>query len=199
MRDGTGMHLTPHCVMAPILFGLMSTACWPSNAHASKLPTSGGESTIPQHCDLCWSPAITESPLPSTLQPHRQRHPRDSRPHRLPKGRYKIVPYQKQARPSVLGRMYGRRLPTSQPIYTIDGDTLRVGADRIRLRGIDAPELTEPGGEAARQRLEQLLQEGPIRIVPYGQDVYGRTIADVFVDGRNVAEVLRQEGYAKRG
>jgi endonuclease YncB( thermonuclease family) len=95
--------------------------------------------------------------------------------------------------------MYGRRLPTSQPIYTIDGDTLRVGADRIRLRGIDAPELSEPGGDAARQRLEQLLQEGPIRIVPYGQDVYGRTIAEVFVDWRHVAEVLRQEGFAKRG
>ncbi len=97
----------------------------------------------------------------------------------------------------MLGRISGRRLPTSQPIYTIDGDTLRVGSDRIRLRGIDTPELNEPGGQAARQRLEQLLQEGPIRIVPHGQDVYGRTVADVFVDGRNVAEVLRQEGYAK--
>jgi endonuclease YncB( thermonuclease family) len=191
------MRLTIHCVIASILCGLASTTFWPSNAHAAKLPTSRGESTIPQHCDLCWSPAVTESPLPSTLQPHRQRHPRDSRPHRLPKGRYKITPYQKQARVSVLGRMYGRRLPTSQPIYTIDGDTLRVGADRIRLRGIDAPELTEPGGQAARQRLEQLLQEGPIRIVPHGQDVYGRTIADVFVNGRNVAEVLAYEGYAK--
>jgi endonuclease YncB( thermonuclease family) len=115
----------------------------------------------------------------------------------LPKGRYKITPYQKHARPSALGRIYGRRLPTSQPIYTIDGDTLRVGADRIRLRGINTPELDEPGGEAARQRLMELLQQGPIRIVSYGQDIYGRTIADVFVDGRNVAEVLRQEGHTK--
>ena len=72
-----------------------------------------------------------------------------------------------------------------------------MGPDRIRLRGIDTPELNEPGGQAARQRLEQLLQQGPIRIVPYGQDVYGRTVADVFVNGRNVAEVLRQEGYGK--
>lgn len=72
-----------------------------------------------------------------------------------------------------------------------------MGADRIRLRGIDTPELNEPGGQAARQRLEQLLTAGSIRIVPHGQDVYGRTVADVFVDGRNVAEVLNQEGYAK--
>jgi micrococcal nuclease len=72
-----------------------------------------------------------------------------------------------------------------------------MGSERIRLRGIDTPELQEPGGQAARQRLEQLLRQGPVRIVPYGQDIYGRTVADVFVDGRNVAEVLRNEGYTK--
>lgn len=88
-------------------------------------------------------------------------------------------------------------MPTSQPIYTIDGDTLRMGSERIRIRGIDTPELTEPHGSDARQRLEQLLKEGPIRIVPHGQDVYGRTVADVFVNGKNVAEVLKQEGFAK--
>ncbi len=88
-------------------------------------------------------------------------------------------------------------MPTSQPIYTIDGDTLRMGQERIRLRGIDTPELTEPRGQEARQRLEQLLKEGPIRIVPHGQDIYGRTVADVFVNGRNIAEVLKQEGYEK--
>jgi len=90
-------------------------------------------------------------------------------------------------------------MPTSQPIYTIDGDTLRMGQKRIRLRGIDTPELTEPRGQEARQRLEQLLKEGPIRIVPHGQDVYGRTVADVFVNGRNVAETLKAEGFAKPG
>lgn len=90
-------------------------------------------------------------------------------------------------------------MPASQPIHTIDGDTLRMGSERIRLRGIDTPELNEPGGQAARQRLEQLLQEGPIRIVPHGQDIYGRTVADVFVNGRNVAETLKVEGFAKPG
>jgi endonuclease YncB( thermonuclease family) len=117
----------------------------------------------------------------------------------IPERALSHYPYQRHARPSTLGRIYSRRLPASQPIYTVDGDTLRVGPDRIRLRGINTPELNEPGGDAARERLAQLLQQGPIRIVPYGQDIYGRTIADVFVDGRNVAEVLRQEGYAKVG
>lgn len=181
------------------LFFLGGTTFWWGMAQASRLSTSSEESTIQKNCDLCWSPSIAEAAPPSTLQPHRQHRPQGSRPHKYPKGRYKLTPYQKHARPSVLGRMSGRRLPTSQPIYTIDGDTLRMGSERIRLRGIDTPELDEPGGQAARQRLEQLLQEGPIRIVPHGQDVYGRTVADVFVDGRNVAEVLKSEGFAKAG
>lgn len=191
------MRVKPTSLITGILFFLGSTTLWLGMAQASRLSTSNGESTIQKNCDLCWSPSITDTPPPSTLQPHRQQHPRDSRPHRLPKGRYRITPYQRHAQPSALGRLYGRRLPASQPIHIIDGDTFRMGPDRIRLRGIDTPELNEPGGQAARQRLEQLLQQGPIRIVPYGQDVYGRTVADVFVNGRNVAEVLRQEGYGK--
>jgi len=167
-------------------------------AHAAKLSASNSGATIPQNCDLCWSPSTGESNrLPSTLQPYRPHHPRSSRPHRRPSGRYKITPYQKQIQPSALRRLLRPRLPYNQPVSAVDGDTLRMGGERIRLRGIDTPELNEPGGQEAKQRLEQLLHDGPIRIVPYGQDVYGRTVADVFVNGRNVAEVLRQEGFAK--
>lgn len=72
-----------------------------------------------------------------------------------------------------------------------------MGSERIRLRDIDTPELNEPRGPEARQRLEELLKEGPIRIVPHGQDVYGRTVADVFVNGRNVADTLKNEGFEK--
>jgi micrococcal nuclease len=84
-----------------------------------------------------------------------------------------------------------------QPIIAIDGDTIRYGSDRIRLAGIDTPELGEPGGLAAKQRLEELLRSGPVRIVRRGKDVYGRLVADVFVNGQNVAEILIQEGYSK--
>ena len=192
-------HRTMHLIIPSIMMILVlsETTAWWTPAHASRLTASHGESTIQKNCDLCWSPSINESSPPSRLQPHRQHRPSGSRPHRLPKGRYKIAPYQKQAQSSALGRISGRRIPTRQPIRTIDGDTLRMGSERIRLRGIDTPELSEPRGAEARQRLEQLLNEGPIRIVPHGQDVYGRTVADVFVNGKNLAEVLKQEGFAK--
>jgi len=33
--------------------------------------------------------------------------------------------------------------------------------------------------------------------VPRAQDVYGRTVADVYVGGREVAGLLRREGFGK--
>ena len=82
-------------------------------------------------------------------------------------------------------------------VRAVDGDTIRVGGERIRLRGIDTPELSEFDGPAAKRRLEELLHNGSIRIVPHGRDVYNRLLADVFVNDQNVAETLIAEGYEK--
>ena len=83
-------------------------------------------------------------------------------------------------------------------VRAVDGDTIRVGGERIRLRGIDTPEMSEFDGPAAKRRLEELLRNGPIRIVPHGRDVYHRLLADVFVNDQNVAETLIMEGYEKQ-
>ena len=85
-----------------------------------------------------------------------------------------------------------------QQIRTIDGDTFAYGGERFRIRGYDAPETTEPGGFAATQRLDSLLHEGPVLAIPYGTDTYGRTLAEVFVNNRDVAEVMKEEGHDKR-
>lgn len=84
-------------------------------------------------------------------------------------------------------------------VRVVDGDTIRIGVERIRLRGIDTPELSEFEGPAAKRRLEQLLQSGSIRIEPHGRDVYNRLLADVFVNDQNVADILRSEGFSKAG
>jgi len=78
-----------------------------------------------------------------------------------------------------------------------DGDTFYVGSETIRLRGIDTPELGQPGAAEAKWRLIQLLRWGPVTIVPHVEDVYGRTVADVFVGGQSVADILRREGFQK--
>lgn len=87
----------------------------------------------------------------------------------------------------------------SWQVQAVDGDTIRYGTERIRLRGLNAPELSDPGGLEARQRLAELLSQGNIRIIPHGQDVYGRMLADVFISDRNVADIMTAEGFAKRG
>ena len=82
-------------------------------------------------------------------------------------------------------------------VYVHDGDTIYVGQEAIRLRGIDAPELDEPGGVAAKWRLVELLHAGPVTIVPRVIDAYCRTVADVLVGGVDVAGALRRGGFAK--
>lgn len=87
-----------------------------------------------------------------------------------------------------------------------DGDTLRCGEERIRLTGIDAPELREcnprrrrcaPGdGRASRQALQRAIAGRDLQIVRLGRDRYGRTLAAVFVDGRNLACVQLKAGQA---
>ena len=90
------------------------------------------------------------------------------------------------------------RLLKDGQIRLIDGDTFAVGNERIRIRGINAPETTELGGFDATQRLDLLLHEGPVLVIPYGQDSYGRTLAEVYVNNRNVADVMKEEGHDKK-
>lgn len=67
-----------------------------------------------------------------------------------------------------------------------DGDTIRCGDERIRLLGIDAPELAghcragrhcAPGnGETSKESLAGAMA-GTMKITRYGTDHYGRTLA----------------------
>ena len=75
----------------------------------------------------------------------------------------------------------------------VDGDTLRCGAERVRLLGIDAPELPghcQPGRKcaagdpyAATRSLRAALARGSVRMKRFGTDRYGRTLALVSAGG----------------
>ena len=172
-----------------------------SEAFAERLSTSDLGSTLQPQCEFCWYPSPPEAysnRLP-TYRQHRPRRPPGSRPQRYPKARYKLEPAHKQTKPTTLQTRPSHTFPllSTLNIRVLDGDTFRVGRERIRLRGIDTPELAELEGPAAKQRLEQLLRSGPIQIVSYGRDVYRRLLADVFVNGQNIVEILRSEGFSK--
>jgi endonuclease YncB( thermonuclease family) len=75
---------------------------------------------------------------------------------------------------------------------------IRAGPDRIRLRGIDTPELSEPEGQAANLRLPELLRNGIVCIVPRRCDGSDRLIADVFVNGSTDSMVTIESGSCSR-
>jgi len=72
--------------------------------------------------------------------------------------------------------------------FAIDGDTLVCGKERIRLANVYAAERNEPGGAAAKARLSGLIRSGQVNIKRVGKDKYGRTIANVSVNGRPVSQ-----------
>ena len=50
----------------------------------------------------------------------------------------------------------------------------------------------------AKERLEELLASGEVRVIENGRtDKYRRTLAHVEVDGRDVGEILIGEGLAR--
>lgn len=89
-------------------------------------------------------------------------------------------------------------------ITVVDGDTVRVGSEKIRLMGLDAPEMRCRCAyecrlaRAATDRLRQLISRGYVTIDRRGRDKYGRTLAVIRVGGEPVAEVLIREGLARR-
>jgi endonuclease YncB( thermonuclease family) len=52
---------------------------------------------------------------------------------------------------------------------------------RIRLNGIDAPELQQGSGTKSREQLESLVRGRRLRVVTQGEDRTGQIIGDVYV------------------
>ena len=69
-----------------------------------------------------------------------------------------------------------------------DGDTLTIRTDdeqtiRVRLQGIDAPELGQTFGQRSREALAALVKGKPVEVIGNGQDKYRRTLGTVIVGG----------------
>lgn len=88
-------------------------------------------------------------------------------------------------------------------VRVIDGDTIQLAGEKIRILDIDTPETWKPRcaqeravGLAAKARLVGLLSRGQIAVDRRGRDRYGRTLAVVHAGGVSVGEVLLREGHA---
>lgn len=85
----------------------------------------------------------------------------------------------------------------------VDGDTVRIGAERVRLRGIDAPELHNATCRAERRKaiaakdaLADLVDGKDVTVDRVGTDVFGRTLAVLRIDGWDVGSRLVAAGHA---
>lgn len=102
---------------------------------------------------------------------------------------------------------YGRCSGGIRIHCVIDGDTLYVSGEKIRVADIDTPEISEPKcaaemalGERATSRLIQLVNAGPFDIQSWegrDEDQYGRKLRVLVRDGRSLGDILVSEGLAR--
>jgi micrococcal nuclease len=92
----------------------------------------------------------------------------------------------------------------ARKVFVIDGDTFALGGERIRLLGVDAPETREArceqeriAGYRTKSRVVELVRfGGVIDIRRQGQDPFGRTLAHIVIDGRDLGDQLVREKLA---
>ena len=83
-----------------------------------------------------------------------------------------------------------------------DGDSLCVrpaeGGQPVKLRidGIDAPEICQAGGQAARKALAARLAGRTVWVQTRSQDDYGRALAMVTLDDEDMAAWMVSQGHA---
>lgn len=97
-----------------------------------------------------------------------------------------------QARETILG----------QVSHVTDGDTLWVQPDgagqafKVRVEGIDAPEICQQGGAAARDWLARLALHRRVTVKVVHHDQWGRALATLTLDGKDLGAQMVRAGQA---
>ena len=97
--------------------------------------------------------------------------------------------------------------PITGPISKIrDGDTFLIGNQPIRICGIDAPESGTSAGARSTKYLREITSGKSLRCIPVGEGTvcdgrskrtsYDRIVAQCFIQGRDIAEMLVRSGNA---
>lgn len=97
--------------------------------------------------------------------------------------------------------------PLSGAAEVIDGDTLEVSGERVRLEGVDAPEMAQTChredralwacGREAQEALARMTRGHVVMCDRTGTDKYRRTLAVCYADGENLNAALIKAGLAR--
>lgn len=114
--------------------------------------------------------------------------------------------------PALLAVFVDAALASKAPAHTqtrtgvvsrvVDGDTLWVKTQssskplKVRLLGIDAPEICQSGGAASREALRQRVIGRTVAISFRRHDDYGRTLAGVHLEGEDMGRWMVSQGQA---
>jgi endonuclease YncB( thermonuclease family) len=106
--------------------------------------------------------------------------------------------------PPASGRIDGEAIAGA--VRVVDGDSLEIGEARIRLFGIDAPELRQlcrdakgsdvTCGLAARDALTRLIGGRDVSCAPAEAPSYDRIVAICTVGGQDLSEAMARDGHA---
>ena len=122
-----------------------------------------------------------------------------------------LDPWRDEVRPAAGGawqipRDEPARAPSLTGASATDGDLLRADGRRIRLIGIDAPELmqtcrdargdTWDCGRAAKARLAELVAGGNVSCTARDTDRYSRTLASCSTGNIDLGEAMVRDGLA---
>lgn len=87
-----------------------------------------------------------------------------------------------------------------------DGDTFEIRGQRVRLKGIDAPEMSQTCqddrersyacGDSAANYLKQIVASQPVQCRGDEKDKYGRLIANCYIGGRDINREMVNAGWA---
>jgi len=86
-------------------------------------------------------------------------------------------------------------------IGVTSGDSIVVQLDdkkqvKVRLQGIDCPELQQEYGDSAKQATVALCFKKRVRVEKVGLDYYGRTLAFIYIDDLCINKELLLRGLA---
>lgn len=111
-----------------------------------------------------------------------------------------IIVYPKTNYKSIEQNKFNLEYINAKVLKVYDGDTITIEYKnkkvKIRLYGIDAPELKQFHGKISRDYLKNIINGNNVNIKVYSTDRYGRKVGEVFINDYNLNKIMVSEGMA---